>query len=108
MACVFLKRSTSIKAQRKMKAHQAQDEDVDVYHFTHVTNVAPAFFRSDGRATQRLCNFVFKEYLRQDTSFVSSFFYIFFISTFSKISLTKKSIFIFCTKSKIVCILHRF
>lgn len=100
------------KSTEKDESTSGTRQEVDVYHFTQVTNVAlllSPLFVAMALLPPEASEFVFKEcHVPRDFFFVIILLHLFYLY-FSKFSL-KKNIFIFCVQFKgdIVCILHVF
>lgn len=103
------------KSTEKDESTSGNKQEVDVYHFTQVTNVAlllSPFFVAMALSPPEASEFVFKECHLQETSFFVVILLHLFYLYFSKFSLSakqKKTFYFLCTvKGDIVCILHVF
>lgn len=102
------------KSTEKDESTSGTRQEVDVYHFTQVTNVAlllSLLFCCDGLAAYRgfLIFFFSRDVTLKRLLFCRHSFTSFFYLYFSKFPLSK-ILFIFCIKFKgdLVCILHMF
>lgn len=93
------------KSTEKDESTSGTRQEVDVYHFTQVTNVAlllSPIFVAMALLPPEASEFAFKECHLQETSFLSSFFYIFFICTFVNFHFQKKAFLFSVYSSKVI------